>query len=157
MFISAFNKGGKIIFFGNGGSAADAQHLSAEMVGRFKKDRNALPSIALTVNSSILTALGNDYGFDTVFSRQLQALGKPEDIAVGISTSGESQNVITAITTAKEIGIKTVGFLGRNGGRLKNLVDTAVTVPLQDTARIQEAHILLGHIICEIVEKELFT
>ncbi|UCG35615.1 MAG: D-sedoheptulose 7-phosphate isomerase [Candidatus Omnitrophota bacterium] len=146
---------GKIILMGNGGRAADAQHLAAEFVGRFKMDRAALPALALSINTSILTAVGNDYGFDEVFARQISALANPEDIVVGISTSGNSKNVIKAIKKAKEKGIKTVGFLGKDGGELKKLVDVALVIASADTPRIQEMHILSGHIICEIVEKAL--
>lgn len=152
LFIKTLKSGGKIIFLGNGGSASDAQHLCAELVGRFKKNRNPLPSIALSTNIASLTALGNDFGFETIFSRQIQALCSKKDLVVCISTSGESKNVILAAQTAKEMGIKTIGFLGKDGGRLKNLVDVSFVVPLTDTARIQEVHILLGHIICEIID-----
>ena len=154
LFISTLNSKGKIIFMGNGGSAADAQHLAAELVGRFKKDRVALAAIALSTNSSTLTAVGNDYGFDQVFVRQIQALAKKGDLIVGISTSGKSKNVISAIKKAKELGLKTVGLLGKDGGDLKDIVDIDLTIPSSDTPRIQEMHILAGHIICEIVEEQ---
>ncbi|HIE35755.1 MAG TPA: D-sedoheptulose 7-phosphate isomerase [Candidatus Omnitrophica bacterium] len=157
LFISTLENKGKIIFMGNGGSAADAQHLAAELVGRFKKERRPLAAISLSVNTSILTAIGNDYGFEDVFSKQIQALTKKEDLVVGISTSGKSKNVIKAIEKAKELGIITVGFLGKDGGILKDLVDVALIVPHFDTPRIQEMHILIGHIICEIVEDCLFS
>lgn len=156
LFIDTLKKGGKIIFFGNGGSAADAQHLSAELLGRFKKDREALPSIALSTNTSLITALANDYSFAHIFSHQLKALAKDNDLVVGISTSGNSPNVIEGILAAKERAILTVGFLGRDGGKLKSIVDYPLVVPLESTAHIQEIHILVGHIICDIVENEIF-
>ena len=157
LFIAALKNGNKIIFFGNGGSAADAQHLSAELVGRFKKKkRRPLASIALNTNTSIITAVGNDFGFKDIFSHQIDALAKKGDIAVGISTSGSSENVVSAILKAKENGITTVGFLGRDGGQLINYVDIPLLVNSNDTARIQETHILAGHIICEIVDNEIF-
>ncbi|MCM8832149.1 MAG: D-sedoheptulose 7-phosphate isomerase [Candidatus Omnitrophica bacterium] len=154
LFIKTLKKGGKIIFIGNGGSASDAQHLSAELVGRFKIDRKPLPAISLSSNISSLTALGNDFGFETIFEKQIQALGNKKDLLIGISTSGNSKNIISAIQAAKKIGMKTVGFLGRDGGALKNLVDVSFVVPIDDTARIQEIHILLGHIICEIIDQQ---
>jgi len=154
--VSSLKSGGKIIFMGNGGSAADAQHLAAELVGRFKKERVALPSLALNVNTSILTAIGNDYSYDVVFSRQIEALAANKDIVIGISTSGNSQNVINAVLAAKKIGAKTIGFLGKDGGKLKPLVDIDFTVSSHDTPRVQEMHILAGHIICEIIENTLY-
>jgi D-sedoheptulose 7-phosphate isomerase len=157
IFISTLENKGKIIFMGNGGSAADAQHLAAELVGRFKKERKSLAALSLSVNTSILTAIGNDYGFDDVFVKQIEALAKKEDLVVGISTSGKSKNVIKAIEKAKQLGITTVGFLGKDGGTLKDLVDIALIVPCFDTPRIQEIHILVGHIICEIVENYFFS
>ena len=153
LFILAIKNKGKIIFLGNGGSAADAQHLAAEFVGRFKAERSPLPAIALTTDTSILTAVGNDYGFDEIFSRQVEALASNNDIVVGISTSGRSDNVKKALNKAKDLGLKTVGLLGKDGGDLKDIVDTELTVPSFDTPRIQEIHILAGHMICEIVEK----
>jgi len=155
LFISALKNKGKIIFMGNGGSAADAQHLAAELVGRFKKDRAPLAAIALSTNTSILTSLGNDYGFDQIFVRQIQALANPNDVVVGISTSGKSKNVIKAIKKAKELGFKTVGILGNDGGDLKAIVDMDLTIPSAQTPHTQEIHILAGHIICEIVEDAL--
>ncbi len=152
LFNESLEAGGKIIFIGNGGSAADAQHLAAELVGRFKKNRKALAAIALTTDTSILTAVGNDFGFDEVFSRQIEALAKKEDLLVGMSTSGKSKNVIKAIGKAKAIGLKIVGFLGKDGGDIKNLVDIDLTISLNNTQNIQEMHILAGHTICEIVE-----
>ncbi|MFH1875447.1 MAG: D-sedoheptulose 7-phosphate isomerase [Candidatus Omnitrophota bacterium] len=153
LFIEALRKKGKIIFMGNGGSAADAQHLAAEFVGRFKNNRIPLAALSLASNVSSLTAIGNDYGFDELFSRQVQALASEHDIVVGISTSGKSENVLRAIAAAKQLNIKTVGFLGRDGGALKEMVDIAFLVPSTDTPRVQEIHILAGHIICEIVEE----
>ena len=155
LFIQAIKNKGKILFFGNGGSAADAQHLAAEYVGRFKLERSAMAAIALTTDTSILTAVGNDYGFDEIFTRQIEALASKNDVAVGISTSGKSNNVKKALDKAKDLGLKTVGFLGRDGGDLKDIVDIELTVPSFDTPRIQEIHALAGHIICEIVEKSL--
>ncbi len=156
LFISSLKKKGKIIFFGNGGSCADAQHLAAELVGRFKRNRASLAALALSTNPCILTALGNDYGFEEVFSKQIEALVDSKDVVVGISTSGVSKNVIEAIKKAKEIGAYTVGLLGRDGGELKDLVDIALIVKAYEVPRIQEMHILIGHILCEIVEEALF-
>lgn len=154
-FIDCLKKGGKVIIFGNGGSASDSQHIAAELVGRFNKDRRAFAAIALTTNTSILTAIANDYGYEAVFSRQLEALGLKNDIAVGISTSGKAKNVAAAIRQAKKMGLKTVAFTGGDGGELSKLADLALTVPSPVTARIQEAHITVGHIICELVELAL--
>jgi len=148
--------GGKIIFCGNGGSFADAQHLSAEFTSRFLFDRPALASIALGTNNSGLTAMGNDYGYENIFARELEALGKPEDILIGITTSGNSANIIKGIDAANKIGITTFILTGQSGGKLKDLAD-CVHVPSNDTARIQECHILIGHIICGFVEKEMFN
>ncbi len=147
--------GGKLLLMGNGGSAADSQHLAAELVGRFKKERKAMAALALTVDTSSLTALGNDYGFDTVFSRQVEALATSKDAIIGISTSGNSQNVIRALQQAREIGLSTIGFMGNDGGKMKDYVDIGIIVPSNDTARIQEVHITIGHIICEIIEQDL--
>ncbi|MEI7690677.1 MAG: D-sedoheptulose 7-phosphate isomerase [bacterium] len=155
--IATFRNNGKIIFMGNGGSAADSQHLAAEFVSKFQMERKALPSISLTVNTSILTAIGNDYGYDYVFSRQVEALTKPEDLVIGISTSGNSKNVCLALEKAKTIGAKTVGLTGQKGGDIKNISDIALCVPSDSTPRIQEAHITIGHIICSLVESRLFT
>ena len=148
--------GGKVIFCGNGGSFADAQHLSAEFTSRFLFDRPGLPSIALGTNNSGLTAMGNDYGYENIFSRELEALGKPEDILIGITTSGNSSNIIKGVDAANKIGITTFILTGQSGGKLKDLAD-CVHVPSNDTARIQECHILIGHIICGFVEKEMFN
>ena len=147
--------GGKLLLMGNGGSAADSQHIAAELIGRFKKERKAIPALALTVDSSSLTALGNDYGFDTIFSRQVEALATANDAVIGISTSGNSPNVIRALKLAREIGAITIGFMGNNGGNMKDCVDISIIVPSNDTARIQEVHITIGHIICEIIEQDL--
>ena len=147
--------GGKLLLMGNGGSAADSQHIAAELIGRFKKERKAIPALALTVDSSSLTALGNDYGFESIFSRQVEALANPNDAIIGISTSGNSKNIIRALNLAREIGTKTIGFMGNDGGAMKDCVDIGIIVPSNDTARIQEVHITIGHIICEIVEQDL--
>jgi D-sedoheptulose 7-phosphate isomerase len=153
--VDSLNEGGKIIFCGNGGSFADAQHLSAEFTSRFLFDRPALASIALGTNNSGLTAMGNDYGYENIFSRELEALGKPEDILIGITTSGNSPNIIKGVDAAKKIGITTFILTGQSGGKLKGLAD-CVHIPSNDTARIQECHILVGHIICGFVEKAMF-
>ena len=147
--------GKKILIFGNGGSAADAQHIAAEFINRFQIERPPLAAIALTTDTSIITSIGNDYGFDEIFSKQIKALGKKDDIAWGISTSGNSANVIKAINAAKEIGLFTIGFTGR-GGKLAQCVDMLFPVESDKTARIQEAHITLGHIFCDIVERIIF-
>lgn len=147
-----FRRGGKILLFGNGGSAADAQHIAAEFVGRFARDRSALPALALTTDTSALTAIGNDYGFEQVFVRQVQALGRPGDVAVAISTSGRSPNVLAGVEAARERGLRSIGFTGANGSSLARTVDLPIVIPSQSTARIQECHIAIGHIICEIVE-----
>jgi D-sedoheptulose 7-phosphate isomerase len=154
--IRAYRAGRKVILFGNGGSAADAQHIAAELAGRYYMDRKPLPAEALTVNTSILTAIGNDYGFEQIFARQVEALGNPGDIAIGISTSGNSPNVIEGIRAAKRKGMITIGLTGADGGQLKNEVDYCICVPSKDTPRIQEAHILIGHIWCELIERALF-
>lgn len=154
--ISAYRTGNKLLLFGNGGSAADAQHIAAELVGRFAFDRPPLPALALSVNSSCVTAIGNDYGFELVFSRQIEALARPRDIAIGISTSGNSQNVLNAMVAARKLGLHTIALTGRTGGSLRNSVDNCISVPSDETPRIQECHILIGHIISEIVEWEIF-
>jgi len=155
MMINCLKSGGKILIFGNGGSAADSQHMAAELVGRFKKERKALAAIALTVNTSTITAIGNDYGYDAVFSRQVEALGKSGDIAVGISTSGNSPNVIRALEKAKLMGMETIGIAGSDGGKMKTACDTLITAGSKDTARIQEAHITVIHAVCELIEDEI--
>jgi D-sedoheptulose 7-phosphate isomerase len=156
MIAESLRSGGKILFCGNGGSAADAQHLAAEFVGRFVRERRGLPSIALTTDSSILTAVGNDYGFDRIFSRQVEALGCPNDIVVGITTSGNSPNVILAMKEAASRGIKTIGLAGKDGGALKDCVTVPIVVQGNNTARVQECHITIGHLLCELVEEDLF-
>ena len=153
--IKAYKAGGKVVLFGNGGSAADAQHIAGELVGRFLMERRALPAIALTTNTSTLTAMANDYGYETVFSRQVEALVNEKDVVIGISTSGNSPNVIEAIKAAKTKGARTIGLTGRNGGKLAEVADLVLAVPSDSTPRIQEAHITIGHIVCELVEKEL--
>ncbi len=145
-------RGCRILVCGNGGSAADAQHLAAELSGRYLKERRALAGIALTTDTSALTAIGNDYGFDHVFSRQVEALGRPGDLLIGISTSGNSPNVIRAVTSAKELGMRTLGLLGRDGGQLRTLVDDALVVPSPVTARIQEVHQMVYHFWCEALD-----
>ncbi len=156
VIVDAYRQGNKVLWFGNGGSAADAQHLACELVSRFYLDRKALASIALTTNTSELTAIANDYNFDRVFARQVEALVNSGDVVIGITTSGNSPNVIEGIKEAKRIGAITVGFTGATGGKLKGKVDHLLTVPSEETPHIQEAHIMVGHIICYIVEKELF-
>jgi D-sedoheptulose 7-phosphate isomerase len=146
----------KTILAGNGGSAADAQHIAAELVGRYAFDRPSIPSLALTTDTSNLTAIGNDYGYDKVFSRQLEGMGQEGDIFIGISTSGNSKNIINAFEVAKQKGIKTVALVGRDGGEMAKMSDIALVVPSNSTPRIQESHILIGHIICDIIEKEIF-
>ncbi len=153
--IGCLKRGKKIIIFGNGGSAADSQHLAAEFVGRFKKDREALPAIALTTDTSILTSLANDYGYEVIFARQIEALGKKGDVAIGISTSGKAKNVILGIKQAKEMGLKTIVLTGGDGGILARAANISLIVPSKNTARIQEGHITIGHIICELVEEAL--
>lgn len=149
------SQGGKLMFCGNGGSAADSQHLASEFVGRFVNDRRPLAAVALTTDSSALTSIGNDYAFDQVFERPLRALGRPGDLLVGISTSGRSANVQRAVLAARELGIGTLGLLGRDGGTIAPLCDIALVVPSDVTARIQEAHIFLGHVLCAEVERLL--
>lgn len=151
---AALATGNKVLFCGNGGSAADSQHLAAEFVGRFQKERKGLPSIALTVDTSILTAVANDYGYDTVFARQVQALGAQGDVLVGLSTSGNSKNVLAAIAVAKEKGMRVIGFTAEGGGKMASECDVCITVPTPVTARAQEMHILMGHILCELVDGE---
>ena len=148
-------KGHKLFFCGNGGSASDSQHLAAEFVGRYEKERRALAAIALTTDTSILTAVGNDYGFERVFERQIEALGQKGDVLVALSTSGRSKNVLRAVSRAKEIGLYTIGFTGGSGGELKTAVDLAIVVPSKKTSRIQESHIMIGHILCEFVDNTL--
>ena len=156
VIVSAYRENKKVILFGNGGSAADAQHLAGELVGKFYLERKALASIALTTNTSELTAIANDYNFNRVFARQVEALVNPGDIVIGITTSGNSLNVIEGIKEAKCRGAVTIGFTGASGGKLKENVDYLLAVPSEDTPHIQESHIMIGHIICYLVEKELF-
>ena len=153
--ISSLKKKGKIIVFGNGGSAADSQHMVAEFVGRFKKERKGIPAIALTTNTSSLTALSNDYSYDIVFKRQLEALAAKDDVVIGISTSGNAKNVIEALTYAKENNISSITITGKDGGKIKNLSDVSIIVKSDNTPNIQEAHILIVHIICGLVEDNL--
>lgn len=156
LLVAALRNGNKILVMGNGGSAADAQHLAAEFVGRFLLERKALPAIALTTDTSILTAVGNDYGFEEVFKRQVEGLANPGDVVIGISTSGNSRNVYRALLAAREIGCKTVGLLGRDGGDIAGIVDIDLTIPAPETPHIQEAHATIIHVVCDLVEKELF-
>ncbi len=153
--LDAYQKGHKILIAGNGGSAADAQHIAAEFVSRFEFNRPGLPAIALTTDTSILTAIGNDYGFERLFSRQVEANGCAGDVFIGISTSGNSPNILTALQSAKELGLTTIGFAG-SGGKIQDECDICISVPSTHTPRIQECHILIGHIICAYVERELF-
>ncbi|NCO52491.1 MAG: D-sedoheptulose 7-phosphate isomerase [Deltaproteobacteria bacterium] len=150
--IACLRTGGKVLLCGNGGSAADAQHFAAELVGRFEVERSGLPAIALTTDTSALTAIGNDYGFEQLFSRQVEALAQPKDLLVGISTSGNSANVYQAMETAKQIGCTTLALIGRDGGRMIAVADHALIVPAERTARIQEMHLLLIHLLCEVVD-----
>ena len=156
LLVTAISAGKKILIMGNGGSAADAQHFAAEIVGRFKLERRGLPAIALTTDTSILTALGNDYGFDLIFRRQVEALAQEGDAVIGISTSGNSPNVYQALQLAAGSGCRTIGLLGRDGGTIAGLVDVALVVPSSDTPRIQEAHLTIIHIVCDLLEKSLF-
>lgn len=146
----------KVFLFGNGGSAADAQHIAAELGGKYYLERRPLPAIALTTNTSLLTALGNDFSFDEIFARQIQAEGHPGDVAIGLSTSGASENVRRGLAVAKKAGLITMALTGRSGGQLNDVTDECIRVPSDDVARIQEAHILIGHILCEFVERSLF-
>lgn len=154
--VKAFKAGNKVLFCGNGGSAADAQHLAAEFSGRFYTDRDALPSEALHVNTSYLTAVANDYSYDVVYSRMIKGIGRKGDVLVGLSTSGNSKNIVLAFEQAKENGMITVGFTGATGGKMKASSDYLINVPSTDTPRIQESHIMLGHIICQLVEEVYF-
>lgn len=153
----ALRNGHKVLVMGNGGSAADAQHFAAELVGRFLMERKGLPAIALTTDTSILTAIGNDYGYDEVFSRQVEALARPQDVVIGLSTSGNSKNVLYALDKAKALECVTIGLLGRDGGAIGRVVDLLLTVPVHDTPHIQEAHVTIIHILCDLVEKALFA
>lgn len=151
--INSLKNGGKILIFGNGGSAADAQHIAAELVGRYKIERKGLPAIALTTDTSALTSIANDYGYAFVFSRQVEALARENDVVIGISTGGSSQNVINALQLAKELNCKTIGLSGRDGGKMNALCDVNLVVPAEDTARIQEMHIVIGHTLCHLIEQ----
>ena len=150
--IDCLKNGNKILLFGNGGSAADAQHIAAELVGRYKTERKGLAAIALTTDTSALTAIGNDFGYDRVFDRQVEALANTGDVAIGISTGGSSANVASALKLAKDLDCKTIGFSGRGGGEMNELCDINIVVPAQDTARIQEMHIVIGHTICHLID-----
>lgn len=151
---SCLANGGKILLMGNGGSAADSQHIAAEIVGRYKKERKGMPAIALTTDTSILTSVGNDYGFNFIFSRQVEALCGPRDVVVGLSTSGNSANVVAGIEVARETGAFTIGMTGAKGGKLAELCDLNLAMPSTDTPRIQEAHIMVGHILCDLIEAD---
>ena len=157
IIVTAFEKGNKVLFCGNGGSASDAQHLAAEFSGRFYTDRDALPAEALHCNTSYITAVANDYSYDVIYSRLLKGIGNPGDILVGLSTSGNSKNIVKAFETAKEKGMTTIAFTGASGGKLKPLSDQLINIPSDDTPRIQESHITLGHIICQLVEEIYFA
>lgn len=154
--VKCLSGGGRIFLCGNGGSAADAQHIAAELSGRYVKERPGLAGIALTTDTSVLTAVGNDYGFERIFARQVEALGRPGDLLIGISTSGNSANVLAAFETAERMGVKTWGFSGRDGGRMTTMIGAQnIVVPIQETARVQEMHILLGHLLCEGIDELL--
>lgn len=157
MVTTAFRNGNKVLFCGNGGSAADAQHLAAEFSGRFYTDRKALPAEALHVNTSYITAVANDYSYDVVYARMIDGIGKKGDVLIGLSTSGNSNNIVKAFETARNIGMVTVGFTGATGGKMKSLSDFLINVPSTDTPRIQESHIMIGHIICQLVEESYFN
>jgi D-sedoheptulose 7-phosphate isomerase len=157
VIVTAFKNGNRVYFCGNGGSAADAQHLAAEFSGRFYKDRKALPAEALHCNTSYLTAVGNDYGFDVVYSRIIEGIGEKADVLVGLSTSGNSANIVKAFEAAKEKGMITIGFTGLTGGALKSVSGYLINIPSADTPRIQESHIMIGHIICQLVEEKYFV
>ena len=155
ILVDTIKNGNKIILFGNGGSAADAQHIAAELSGRYKKERRGLPALALTTDTSALTAISNDYGFDYVFSRQVEAIVKPGDTLIGISTSGNSKNVINGLLKGKDLNCKLIGLSGNDGGELTNVADINIVIPSNSTARIQEMHILIGHIFCQIIEENI--
>ena len=157
LMVSSLQSGGKILLFGNGGSATDASHIAAEFVGRYDKDRAPLPALALGTDMAAITCIANDYAYEDIFARQISALGKQGDIAVAISTSGNSPNVLKAVEMARQCGLTTVAWTGKGGGKLENLVEYAFIVPSKVTARIQECHITLGHVLCEIVEEKFFA
>ena len=152
IIIQAFKKGNKLLLCGNGGSAADAQHIAAELVGRFKKERRGLPALALTTDTSIMTSLANDYWYDLLFARQIETLGGEGDVLIGISTSGNSVNIVRGVEAANFKGLRTIGFLGSDGGKLKDLVEVPLIVPFKSADRVQEVHILMGHIICSLID-----
>ena len=154
--IESYKNQGKLVLFGNGGSAADAQHIETELVHKFEKERKSLPAIALTINSSTLTAVGNDWNFDHVFERQVEGLANKQDVVMGISTSGNSPNVVKGIEQAKKNGCFTIALTGNDGGKLKGLADLSIVVPSDNTARVQESHIMIGHILCQLIENTLF-
>lgn len=154
--VSAFKNNRRLYLIGNGGSAADAQHIAGELIGRFKMNRRPLPAVALTTDTSVITALANDFGYDTCFARQVEALAEPGDVVLAFSTSGNSQGILNAVQIARNRGTITIGFTGKDGGLLKNAVDICLKIPSDNTPRIQECHITVGHIICSLVEKELF-
>lgn len=154
LIVRTLKAGNKILLFGNGGSAGDAQHIAAELTGRYKTERQGLPAIALTTDTSALTAIGNDYGFDRIFDRQVEAIGKEGDLLIGISTSGNSPNVVNALAYGKNSGMKSIGLMGKSGGEMKSLCEISIIIPSEDTARIQEMHILIGHILCGIVDQK---
>jgi len=155
LLVETLQRGNKILLCGNGGSAADAQHIAAELTGRYKTERRGLPGIALTTDTSALTAIGNDYGYHRIFDRQVEALAQKGDVLIGISTSGNSENIVSALTLAKEIGCSTLSFTGRDGGAMNEVCDINLVVPSNDTPRIQEMHILFGHTLCQIIDNEL--
>jgi len=155
IIIKSLKKGKKIVLFGNGGSAADAQHISAEFVGRFNLERKSIASIALTTDTSIITSIGNDYSFNMIFSRQCESIVSKDDVVIGISTSGNSLNVINGLKTSKKNGAKTIGLLGNNGGKIKSIVDNHIIIKSKSTARIQEVHRIVSHLICDLVEKKM--
>jgi len=155
--IESLKSGGKILIFGNGGSAADAQHIAAELVGRYKIERKGLPAIALTTDTSVLTSIGNDFGYNHVFDRQVEALANEDDVVIGISTSGSSANVINGLQAGKELGCKLIGLSGKGGGEMSALCDVNLLVPSENTPRIQEMHIVIGHTICHLIEKNVYV
>jgi len=155
--LEALRTGNKVLLFGNGGSAADSQHIAAEFINRFRRERRALPAIALTTDTSVMTSIANDYSFDNVFSRQIEAIGESGDIALGISTSGNSSNVLNAFRTARQLGLITVGFTGATGGRMPDLADICFCVPSESISRIQEVHITAAHALCGLIEEELIS
>ena len=157
LIVSSVKKGGKVLVFGNGGSAADSQHMVAELVGRYKRERRAIPAVALTTNTSTLTALSNDYSYDTIFRRQIEALGRKGDIAFGISTSGTARNVLMGLKKARAMGLVSIALTGKGGGKLKRVADHSIVIQSDDTPRIQEAHILIIHILCGLIEDRVRT